>query len=119
MDTFPSIAAPVIPNATNSGDTYKGTESDSTIVSQSDANYKKTRARATRMIQTRTYVWTHLSDADFATLKSFWELVGTAVSFSFTDFMDGNVYEMRFSDKFAWRYNPPYGYIVSLAFEEV
>lgn len=118
---FPTnIPEPKIPYASDAGDTYNGTISDSTISSTTDANYKVTRPRTTRVVRTWTYTWTMLSADDFNIIRDFWLSVRTSEMFQFTDYDDGKEYTVRFTGKFAYTNKlPPDGYVVSLAFEEV
>ena len=118
--TFPSVfPKPVIPSAGNSGNSYQFDITDSTISTTTDANYKITRPRTTRVIHTFTYTWTCLSDDDFNTLKTFWETVRTSESFSFANYADGKTYMVRFSGSFSFKQDYPHGWYGSLTFEEV
>lgn len=116
---FPTIQKPKIPYASNAGDSYKESIQDSTITITSDANYKHTRPRTTRMIHSWTYVWTALSKSDYARLKSFWEQVGTFQSFEWAEPDTGEKHIVRFSGTFEWQENYPVGYQGKLTFEEV
>lgn len=118
--TFPTdFPKPVVPFAGNSGNTYQMDIADSTITSTTDANYKITRPRTTRVIHTFTYTWTHLSDDDFNKLRTFWETVRTSESFSFANYSDGKTYNVRFSGAFSFKHDFPLGWYGSLVFEEV
>lgn len=65
MKTFPitQIPHPVVSRATNAGDTYVEKITDSTVESKTDAGYRLTRPRNTRMPRTFLYAWTCLSEA--------------------------------------------------------
>ena len=66
MYVFPTdIPEPIIPAASNSGSTYTEVLTDSTITSTTDANYKITRPRTTRVIGSWTYTWLGLSDENY------------------------------------------------------
>lgn len=116
---FPSIKKPNIACASNAGDSYKESIQDSTITTTTDANYKHTRPRTTRMIHSWTYAWNSLGDDDYKKLKSFWEQVGTFQSFEWTDPNSGENHLVRFSGTFEWQENYPYGHQGKLTFEEV
>lgn len=116
---FPTIKRPNIPYASNAGDSYKESIQDSTITTTSDANYKHTRPRTTRMIHSWTYAWNSLSEDDYKKLRAFWEQVGTFQSFEWTDLDTGETHLVRFSGNFEWQENFPLGYQGSLVFEEV
>ena len=118
---FPAdkLPEPVVPCATNAGDTYKETITDSTISSTTDANYKITRPRTTRVIHKWVYRWTMLSDEQYATLKSFWESVRTAEAFTFVTYSDNKRRTVRFTGDFTAKLDYPVGWYVSLTFEEV
>ncbi len=76
MYVFPTdIPEPIIPAASNSGSTYTEVLTDSTITSTTDANYKITRPRTTRVIGSWTYTWLGLSDENYEKLKAFWKKV--------------------------------------------
>lgn len=120
MYTFPNtLPEPVVPYASDSGDTYSYKMTDSTISTTTDANYKVTRPRTTKVIHTFVYTWTRLSDADFQTLNSFWESVRTSASFNFTNYSDGKTYVMRFIGEFNFKLDPPNGWYGTLTLEEV
>lgn len=118
---FPAdFPEPRIPWLTNAGDSYGMEIQDSTITTTSDANYKHTRPRTTRMIHTWTFSWTRVSAADFAKLKAFWETVGTFQQFAWKNWMDGKTYSARFTTTpLNWQENYPHGWQGSLKFEEV
>ena len=79
MYVFPTdIPEPIIPAASNSGSTYTEVLTDSTITSTTDANYKITRPRTTRVIGSWTYTWLGLSDENYEKLKAFWKKVRTS-----------------------------------------
>ena len=59
---FPDIGEPNISSAANTGDSYKVKSQDSTISTTSDANYKKTRPRTTRMVRKWTFAWNCRTD---------------------------------------------------------
>nr|DAH62229.1 MAG TPA: minor tail protein [Caudoviricetes sp.] len=119
--TFPEdFPEPRIPWSTNAGDSYKLSIQDSTITTTSDANYKHTRPRTTRMIHTWTFAWTRVTAADFAKLQAFWLQVGTFQQFAWKNWMDGKTYSVRFSTSpFSWQEDYPHGWQGTLAFEEV
>lgn len=117
--TFPNVGEPNISSATNSGDSYKVKSQDSTISTTSDANYKKTRPRTTRMVRTWTFSWVAMSNEKYALLMDFWNHVGTFQQFEWTNPIDNEVYVVRFAEPFEWQENYPYGWQGSLKFEEV
>ena len=92
---------------------------DSTITSTTDANYKITRPRTTRVIGSWTYTWLGLSDENYEKLKAFWKKVRTSEEFEFKNYTDGKTYRCRFVDKFSFRLDYPIGWYGSLQFEEV
>lgn len=116
---FPDIGEPNISSATGSGDSYKVKSQDSTISTTSDANYKKTRPRTTRMIRTWTFAWVAMSDEKYSLLMDFWNHVGTFQQFEWQNPIDGETYVVRFAEPFEWQENFPYGWQGTLKFEEV
>lgn len=120
MYVFPTdIPEPIIPAASNSGSTYTEVLTDSTITSTTDANYKITRPRTTRVIGSWTYTWLGLSDENYEKLKAFWKKVRTSEEFEFKNYTDGKTYRCRFVDKLSFRLDYPIGWYGSLQFEEV
>lgn len=118
--TFPTdFPEPNIASVSGAGDSYKDKLQDSTISVTSDANYKKTRPRTTRMIETWTYAWVAVSAADYAKLKSFFRQVGTFQQFEWTDWNSGETHVVRFADVLEWQENFPIGWQGALKFEEV
>lgn len=117
--TFPDIGEPNLPVSSNCGDSYKVKSQDSTISTTSDANYKHTRPRTTRMIRTWTFAWVGMKQEKYDLLMDFWSKVGTFQSFSWKNWMDGKTYLVRFSGALEWQENYPYGWQGSLSFEEV
>lgn len=117
MLTFPDIA-PVIPEATNGGSSFTEDITDSTITVTTDANYKKTRPRTTRMISKWTFSWSLVSDADYKTLMDFYRKVGKFDSFTLKNWIDDKEYEVRITEKGEWQWYP-YGWQGSFTFEEV
>jgi hypothetical protein len=101
---------------------FKEDFKDSTISSTTDANYKITRPRATRLPGAWTYSWRGVSDTEYLTLINFWNSVnGTAGMFLFTPFYGPHAETqvmVRFSAKGDWQsYHE--GYRGTLSFEEV
>ena len=80
MRTFPDIE-PNIPAANSCGDSYKMSITDSTISTTTDANYKHTRPRATRMLASWSFSWVALSAEEFNVITSFFREVGTFEQF--------------------------------------
>lgn len=120
MLSFPDIIEPNISSADGCGDSYKISIADSTISTTTDANYKHTRPRTTRMIHTWTFSWVGMSDADYNLLQVFFETVGTFQSFSWVCPINGVAYSVRFASAFNdWQHDYPYGWHGSLKFEEV
>lgn len=120
--SFPTLLPePVVPYASNSGDTYSYKMNDSTISTTTDANYEVTRPRTTRIIHTFVYTWTRLTDAEFQTLADFWAAVRTSEAFSFLNYSDGKNYTVRFATgtTFDFKYDYPNGWSGSLTFKEV
>lgn len=116
---FPDIGTPKVASATNCGDSYKLEIQDSTISTTSDANYKHTRPRTTRMLRTWTFVWNSVSESDYRKLQEFYMKVGTFQQFEWTNPMDGNNYAVRFTESLNWQEYYPYGWRGTLKFEEV
>lgn len=114
-----SLPSPVTQIADNAGDTHTITLKDSTITSETDAGYKQTRPRNTRIIETYSYSWTCLTDDQVKTVRDFFESVGTFDAFIFTDYSFGNKHAVRFADTPTLVYIHPVGWNVSLKFEEV
>lgn len=118
--TFPTdFPEPNIASTSGAGDSYKDKLQDSTISVTSDANYKKTRPRTTRMVETWTYAWVGVSKADFDKLKNFFRQVGTYQQFAWTDWNTGTAHVVRFIEALEWQENHPYGWQGILKFEEV
>lgn len=119
--TFPAdqLQAPVIPRASDSGTTYAHEKADSTIESKVDASYKLTRPRSTRVINSFTYTWTMLTDAEYAILCAFWDQVRKSEAFLFTDYENGQTYTVRFANDFSFIYDHPVGWRGTLKLEEV
>ena len=121
MLTFPiDFPQPIIPEV-DSG-SFKEDYADSTIATATDAGYKKTRPRASRMPGTWSYSWRAVSDEDYQRLIDFWFAVhGTADMFYFTPYYGPAADQqkiVRFASKGDWQ---PYheGYRGSLTLEEV
>lgn len=118
--TFPTdFPEPNIASTSGAGDSYKDKLQDSTISVTSDANYKKTRPRTTRMVETWTYAWVGVSKADFDKLKNFFRQVGTYQQFAWTDWNTDTAHVVRFIEALEWQENHPYGWQGVLKFEEV
>lgn len=118
--TFPTdIKEPLVPGASNSGNTYTETITDSTISTTTDANYKITRPRTTRVIHSWQYTWSALSDEDYKKIKDFFEKVRTSEQFVFKNYTDNKEYIVRFKDTVSFKYDYPYGWYGALTFEEV
>lgn len=118
--TFPTdFPEPNIASSSGAGDSYKDKLQDSTISVTSDANYKKTRPRTTRMVETWTYAWVGVNDADFAKLKAFFGQVGTFQQFAWRDWNTKKDHVVRFIEALEWQENYPYGWQGTLKFEEV
>jgi hypothetical protein len=112
--TFPP---PVVPEAASNS--FQEDFPDSTISSTTDAKYKITRPRATRMPGTWDYSWVGVSDADYASLITFWKLVnGTSGSFLWTEPISAEQKTVRFSAKGKWVQYAE-GWRGNLSFEEV
>ena len=119
MLSFPDIE-PNISAADSCGDSYKMSIKDSTISTTTDANYKQTRPRTTRMIVTWSFSWVALSDDDFFRITDFFRKVGTFQKFEFKNPIDGKLCIVRFAEPLTnWQYVHPYGWQGSLKFEEV
>lgn len=114
------LPEPKIPSATNAGDSYKKVLSDSTITTTTDAHYKRTRPRTTRVIRSWSYSWVALSEEEYALLEAFWLAVRTSETFSFKNYMDGRIYAVRFTGDYQFIWDPSSnGYRGTLTFEEV
>ena len=119
MLSFPDIE-PNISAADSCGDSYKMSIKDSTISTTTDANYKQTRPRTTRMIVMWSFSWVALSDDDFSRITDFFRKVGTFQKFEFKNPIDGKLCIVRFAELLTnWQYVHPYGWQGSLIFEEV
>ena len=70
MLSFPDIE-PNISAADSCGDSYKMSIKDSTISTTTDAHYKQTRPRTTRMVAVWSFSWVALSDDDFSRITDF------------------------------------------------
>lgn len=115
---FPDIGRPCLPTAANSGGSHTVNVQDSTVSTTSDANYKHTRPRTTRMVRTWTFVWVAVSEAQMKKLLDFYYKVGTFQSFSFVDWDLGETHTARFAEALSYQYSYP-GYRFTLKFEEV
>lgn len=93
---------------------------DSTISTTTDAHYKQTRPRTTRMVAVWSFSWVALSDEDFSSITDFFRKVGTFQKFEFKNPIDGKLCIVRFAEPMTnWQYVHPYGWQGSLKFEEV
>ena len=119
MLTFPNIKPPGTSVATNCSGSFKETMQESSIITTTDANYKKTRPRATRMPAAWTFSWIAMSDADFKKVRDFFLAVGKHTSFLWTNPIDDAVHTVRITSEWSWQYNYPIGWQGSLSFEEV
>lgn len=115
---FPDIGAPTLSSGTNAGSSYSVQIQDSTISTTSDANYKHTRPRTTRMIATYTYVWNALTKEQKDALVAFFRQVGTFQQFEFTDYDTGEKKTVRFAEALKYQFIYP-RYVAALKFEEV
>ena len=117
LPVFPDIAPPQLPEAANNS--FNEDFADSTVSTTTDANYKITRPRATRMPGSWDYAWTALSDEDYAALIAFWKQVnGTAGMFLWTEPVSGEQKTVRFTAKGKWQQKYT-GWAGALSFEEV
>lgn len=116
--TFPDIGEPNLSISSNCGSSYTVQVQDSTITTTSDANYKHTRPRTTKMITTWTYAWNGLTEEQKEVLVSFYHQVGTFQSFTFTDWETNATHTVRFAEALTYQYVYPC-YQVTLKFEEV
>lgn len=116
--TFPDIGLPQYSQATGCGDSYKVDLQDSTISTTSDAHYKHTRPRTTKMITTWTYAWNKINAAQMQTLIDFFHKVGTFQEFNFIDWDTGATHVVRFAEPLSYQLVHPC-YRVTLKFEEV
>ena len=116
--TFPDIGQPQLSVGSNCGSSFTVQMQDSTITTTSDANYKHTRPRTTRMITTWTYSWNRLKEEQKETLVAFFRQVGTFQSFMFTDWETEAAHEARFAEPLKYQFVYPC-YQVTLKFEEV
>lgn len=118
MLTFPALE-PNISTATNCAESYTENVQDSAITTTTDANYKITRPRTTKMLKSWSFSWVALSDTDYATINEFWQKVGTFEMFNWVNPIDGKVYIVRFTEAFSFQYVHPAGWQGTLKFEEV
>lgn len=116
---FPSEIIPRYSRATGCSGSYKMSIADSTISVTTDANYKRTRPRTTRMIRSWTFAYNALTDEKYDALVAFFETVGKFQSFTFTNPIDDKDYTVRFTSDFSFQYVAPNGWQGSLTFEEV
>lgn len=78
---------------------------DNTIRSNTDGGYELTRKRFTRPQLRRFKIgWTDLSDADYSTLKTFYDSVETHSIFQFTHPTTAVVYNVRFESPIEPKY---------------
>src|SRR5574344_202497 len=117
---FPDFPEPNVNSAAGCGDSYTMSFADSTVSSTSDAGYKHTRPRNTRMISTYTFSWMGVSDDNFEILLKFYKQVGTFQSFMWNNYIDEKKYEVRFASALSgWQYSHPDGWRGILKFEVV
>lgn len=117
LPVFPDIKWPVVPEAV--ADSYAEDFPDSTISTTTDAKYKITRPRASRMPGTWDYSWVALPPGDYNKLIAFWkEVNGTAGMFLWTEYVSGEQKTVRFSAKGKWKQYAR-GWNGNLSFEEV
>jgi len=118
---FPeSFPHPKVPKTSGCGNSYKMSVKDSTITTETDANYKLTRPRTTRMRRTWMFAWKAVSAEDMKRLLNFFTKVGTFDSFILRNWIDGRDYEVRFAEPLQdWQEDYPIGWYGSLKFEEV
>lgn len=116
---FPDIGLPRVARATNAGESYKMQVQDSTISTTTDAHYKHTRPRTTRMIRTWTFAFNAISQEKYQILLEFFYQVGTFQSFEWRNWIDNKVYSVRFAEILSWQENYPFGWHGTLKFEEV
>lgn len=119
--TFPTdFPQPVSPEAESSS--YKEDFKESTIKTETDANYVVSRPRATRMPGMWTYSWRGVTAEEYAELITFWKNVGgTANYFYFTPWFSAiqtTQTMARFTLKGDWQLYAE-GYRGTLSFEEV
>ena len=120
MLVFPDFPEPNIPAATNCGSSFKHGQQCSTISTETDGNYEKTRPRATRQRKTWTYAWNAVTDDDYEILLNFFEKVGSYAAFYWDDPDTGLRYMVRFTDdKIEWQHQIPFGWTGALNFKEV
>lgn len=115
---FPSDIIPRYPRATGCSGSYKMSVADSTVTTTTDANYKHTRPRTTRMVRSWTFSYNALSDEQYGRLVSFFEAVGRFKSFTLSNPIDGRDHEVRFTSGFTFQYASA-GWQGTLTFEEV
>lgn len=115
---FPDIGRPKLPTASSSGSSHLVSVQDSTIATTSDAGYKHTRPRTTRMIRTYTFTWNAVPEERMKKLLDFYRKVGTFQAFSFIDWDMKETHTVRFSEPLSYQYSYP-GYRFTLKFEEV
>ena len=121
MHTFPAaFPPPKIPWTNGCENSYRLSIKDSTVTTETDAGYKLTRPRTTRMPRTWTFAWKAVPAEDMRRLLNFFAEVGTFASFLLHNWMDGKVYEVRFAEHMQdWQEDYPVGWRGSLTFEEV
>lgn len=119
MLSFPDIAMPNISSATNCQDSYKEKIADSVISTTTDANYKQTRPRTTKMIGSWSFSWVGLSEKDYTILKTFFKTVGRFTPFTWINPIDNQEYTVRITSEWSWQEVFPIGWQGSIAFEEV
>ena len=117
MLTFPNIE-PNLPSASNSSNSYKEDFLDSTIITETDSLYKKTRPRTTRLIGKWSFSWVGLTNEEYVRLMDFYKKVGKAEMFTFVNPIDGKNYIVRIVEKGSWQWYY-HGWQGSFTFEEV
>jgi hypothetical protein len=120
MLTFPEdFPLPLMPESDDNS--AKHDRKDSTISTTTDANYTKTRPRASRRPQIWTYTWNRVSDANYTTLDTFSQAVGMSDMFLFTPWngpTKGIQTTVRITAKGDWQEYYA-GWKGSITFEEV
>ena len=115
MMTFPDIE-PVTPES--SSGSYSEDWLESTITVTTDALYKKTRPRTTRMVGQWSFAWVGLSDAEYRAIIDFYRAVGKSEIFALKNWIDGKTYSVRITEKGKWQQYAE-GWRGQMTFEEV
>jgi len=85
-----------------------------------EGNYTQTRSSVSRAVDTNSLVWNHLSEADFGTLRTFFNTnQGNAIT-NFPEPGSGNMKTIRFAgNSLDWAWDDYGGRTVKVEIEEI